>query len=177
MGGTRPPAGLWVGESLSTASCGAEAAPQPGLGGFVWGGGPPHKQAVGLGAAPQQDLGGRCGAGPDASLRSWPWNIAWARPLTCWKVSPAAVGQSCGAELWGSAVGRPTDPPLTLSVPLPVHKKPLQEVEIAAITHGALQGLAYLHAHNMIHRCVPHGCPTACPIACLGGLSAPRRAP
>lgn len=35
----------------------------------------------------------------------------------------------------------------------PVHKKPLQEVEIAAITHGALQGLAYLHSHNMIHRC------------------------
>lgn len=35
-----------------------------------------------------------------------------------------------------------------------VHKKPLQEVEIAAITHGALQGLAYLHSHNMIHRCV-----------------------
>lgn len=36
----------------------------------------------------------------------------------------------------------------------PVHKKPLQEVEIAAITHGALQGLAYLHSHNMIHRWV-----------------------
>ena len=35
-----------------------------------------------------------------------------------------------------------------------VHKKPLQEVEIAAITHGALQGLAYLHSHNMIHRWV-----------------------
>lgn len=35
-----------------------------------------------------------------------------------------------------------------------VHKKPLQEVEIAAITHGALQGLAYLHSHNMIHRYV-----------------------
>lgn len=34
----------------------------------------------------------------------------------------------------------------------PVHKKPLQEVEIAAITHGAMQGLAYLHSHNMIHR-------------------------
>lgn len=34
----------------------------------------------------------------------------------------------------------------------PVHKKPLQEVEIAAVTHGALQGLAYLHSHNMIHR-------------------------
>lgn len=36
----------------------------------------------------------------------------------------------------------------------PVHKKPLQEVEIAAITHGALLGLAYLHSHNMIHRWV-----------------------
>lgn len=35
-----------------------------------------------------------------------------------------------------------------------VHKKPLQEVEIAAITHGALLGLAYLHSHNMIHRWV-----------------------
>jgi len=35
---------------------------------------------------------------------------------------------------------------------LAVHKKPLQEMEIAAITHGALQGLAYLHSHNMIHR-------------------------
>lgn len=38
------------------------------------------------------------------------------------------------------------------SSPFPVHKKPLQEVEIAAITHGALQGLVYLHSHNMIHR-------------------------
>lgn len=41
-----------------------------------------------------------------------------------------------------------------------VHKKPLQEMEIAAITHGALLGLAYLHSHNMIHRwvCVIPGC-------------------
>uniref|UniRef100_A0A3B5B6D9 non-specific serine/threonine protein kinase n=1 Tax=Stegastes partitus TaxID=144197 RepID=A0A3B5B6D9_9TELE len=38
-----------------------------------------------------------------------------------------------------------------------VHKKPLQEVEIAAITHGALQGLAYLHSHNMIHRDIKAG--------------------
>uniref|UniRef100_A0A4W6DDZ3 Serine/threonine-protein kinase TAO2 n=1 Tax=Lates calcarifer TaxID=8187 RepID=A0A4W6DDZ3_LATCA len=38
-----------------------------------------------------------------------------------------------------------------------IHKKPLQEVEIAAITHGALQGLAYLHSHNMIHRDVKAG--------------------
>ena len=38
----------------------------------------------------------------------------------------------------------------------PVHKKPLQEVEIAAVTHGALQGLAYLHSHNMIHRYEQH---------------------
>uniref|UniRef100_A0AAX7UJY9 non-specific serine/threonine protein kinase n=1 Tax=Astatotilapia calliptera TaxID=8154 RepID=A0AAX7UJY9_ASTCA len=40
---------------------------------------------------------------------------------------------------------------------LEVHKKPLQEVEIAAITHGALQGLVYLHSHNMIHRDVKAG--------------------
>ncbi|XP_053362923.1 LOW QUALITY PROTEIN: serine/threonine-protein kinase TAO1 [Clarias gariepinus] len=40
---------------------------------------------------------------------------------------------------------------------LEVHKKPLQEVEIAAITHGALQGLAYLHFHNMIHRDIKAG--------------------
>ncbi|TTH54097.1 Serine/threonine-protein kinase TAO3 [Bagarius yarrelli] len=38
---------------------------------------------------------------------------------------------------------------------LEVHKKPLQEVEIAAITHGALLGLAYLHSHTMIHRMAP----------------------
>lgn len=43
---------------------------------------------------------------------------------------------------------------LTSSFPLPVHKKPLQEMEIAAITHGALEGLAYLHSHNLIHRLV-----------------------
>ncbi|XP_057214070.1 serine/threonine-protein kinase TAO2 isoform X1 [Triplophysa rosa] len=40
---------------------------------------------------------------------------------------------------------------------LEVHKKPLQEEEIAAITHGALQGLVYLHSHNMIHRDVKAG--------------------
>uniref|UniRef100_A0A668UW17 non-specific serine/threonine protein kinase n=1 Tax=Oreochromis aureus TaxID=47969 RepID=A0A668UW17_OREAU len=40
---------------------------------------------------------------------------------------------------------------------LEVHKKPLQEVEIAAITHGALQGLAYLHSQNMIHRDIKAG--------------------
>ncbi|KAH0513155.1 Serine/threonine-protein kinase TAO3 [Microtus ochrogaster] len=40
---------------------------------------------------------------------------------------------------------------------LEVHKKPLQEVEIAAITHGALQGLAYLHFHSLIHRDVKAG--------------------
>uniref|UniRef100_A0A8C8GG94 non-specific serine/threonine protein kinase n=1 Tax=Oncorhynchus tshawytscha TaxID=74940 RepID=A0A8C8GG94_ONCTS len=34
---------------------------------------------------------------------------------------------------------------------------PLQEMEIAAITHGALQGLAYLHSHNMIHRDIKAG--------------------
>uniref|UniRef100_A0A3B3VY86 non-specific serine/threonine protein kinase n=1 Tax=Poecilia latipinna TaxID=48699 RepID=A0A3B3VY86_9TELE len=40
---------------------------------------------------------------------------------------------------------------------LEVHKKPLQEVEIAAITHGALNGLTYLHSHNMIHRDIKAG--------------------
>lgn len=45
------------------------------------------------------------------------------------------------------------DTPVGKCIPS-VHKKPLQEVEIAAITHGALQGLAYLHSHNMIHRWV-----------------------
>uniref|UniRef100_A0A2K5K8Z1 non-specific serine/threonine protein kinase n=1 Tax=Colobus angolensis palliatus TaxID=336983 RepID=A0A2K5K8Z1_COLAP len=40
---------------------------------------------------------------------------------------------------------------------LEVHKKPLQELEIAAITHGALQGLAYLHSHTMIHRDIKAG--------------------
>ncbi|XP_044304784.1 serine/threonine-protein kinase TAO3 isoform X2 [Varanus komodoensis] len=40
---------------------------------------------------------------------------------------------------------------------LEVHKKPLQEVEIAAITDGALQGLAYLHLHCKIHRDIKAG--------------------
>ncbi|XP_051535881.1 serine/threonine-protein kinase TAO1-B-like isoform X2 [Myxocyprinus asiaticus] len=40
---------------------------------------------------------------------------------------------------------------------LEVHKKPLQEMEIAAITHGTLLGLAYLHSHNMIHRDIKAG--------------------
>lgn len=52
--------------------------------------------------------------------------------------------------------------------PSVVHKKPLQEVEIAAITHGALRGLAYLHSHNMIHRWVFVGMYHLCPQAfCL----------
>ncbi|XP_062858900.1 serine/threonine-protein kinase TAO2 [Trichomycterus rosablanca] len=38
-----------------------------------------------------------------------------------------------------------------------VHKKPLQEVEIAVIIHGALLGLVYLHSRNMIHRDVKAG--------------------
>ncbi|KAI5269593.1 Serine/Threonine-Protein Kinase Tao1 [Manis pentadactyla] len=38
-----------------------------------------------------------------------------------------------------------------------VHEKPLQGMEIAAITHGALQGLAYLHSHAMIHRDIKAG--------------------
>eukprot|EP00069_Balaena_mysticetus_P004778 bmy_17682T0 len=35
---------------------------------------------------------------------------------------------------------------------LEVHKKPLQEVEIAAVNHGALHGLAYVHSHSVIRR-------------------------
>lgn len=34
----------------------------------------------------------------------------------------------------------------------PVHKKPLQEDEIAAVCEGALQGLEYLHNYETIHR-------------------------
>ncbi|KAI5177772.1 Serine/Threonine-Protein Kinase Tao1 [Manis pentadactyla] len=35
---------------------------------------------------------------------------------------------------------------------LEFHIMPLQEMEIAAIIHGALQGLAYFHSRAMIHR-------------------------
>ncbi|KQK83852.1 serine/threonine-protein kinase TAO1-like protein [Amazona aestiva] len=35
------------------------------------------------------------------------------------------------------------------------HQQPLQELEIAAIVHGALQGLRYLHMHSVIHRMAP----------------------
>ncbi|XP_061300127.1 serine/threonine-protein kinase TAO2-like [Pezoporus flaviventris] len=37
------------------------------------------------------------------------------------------------------------------------HQQPLQELEIAAIVHGALQGLRYLHMHSVIHRDVKAG--------------------
>ena len=37
-------------------------------------------------------------------------------------------------------------------------------MEIAAITHGALEGLAYLHSHNMIHRYV---CVCCCVCVCV----------
>ncbi|XP_073088995.1 serine/threonine-protein kinase TAO1-like [Manis javanica] len=40
---------------------------------------------------------------------------------------------------------------------LKVYQKPLQEMEIAAIIHGALRGLAYLHSRAMIHRDVKGG--------------------
>ena len=35
---------------------------------------------------------------------------------------------------------------------LEVHKTPLQEVGIAAVNHGALHGLAYVHPHSVIRR-------------------------
>ena len=38
-----------------------------------------------------------------------------------------------------------------------VHKKPLREDEIAAICHGSLSGLAYLHSLGKIHRDVKAG--------------------
>ncbi|XP_070572866.1 serine/threonine-protein kinase TAO1-like isoform X2 [Ptychodera flava] len=38
-----------------------------------------------------------------------------------------------------------------------VHKKPLEEVEISAISYDALKGLSYLHANNRIHRDVKAG--------------------
>uniref|UniRef100_A0A3Q2NYA6 Serine/threonine-protein kinase TAO3 n=1 Tax=Fundulus heteroclitus TaxID=8078 RepID=A0A3Q2NYA6_FUNHE len=61
-------------------------------------------------------------------------NTAWVSGLMC------VTSHCCGA-----------------ATPLFIHKKPLQEMEIAAITHGALLGLAYLHSHNMIHRDVKAG--------------------
>lgn len=73
---------------------------------------------------------------------------SWYRPLT------TVVFEY--ALLWRTGVSVSVLPHHFKFVMFPffsVHKKPLQEVEIAAITHGALQGLAYLHSHNMIHRC------------------------
>lgn len=74
---------------------------------------------------------------------SWSWSTASARPQTSSK-----VGSSLHFTLLSILLSAFLTPFFLPSV----HKKPLQEVEIAAITHGALQGLAYLHSHNMIHR-------------------------
>ncbi|XP_065190447.1 serine/threonine-protein kinase TAO3-like [Sycon ciliatum] len=38
-----------------------------------------------------------------------------------------------------------------------VHKAPLEEDEISAVCHGALQGLLYLHGHDRIHRDIKAG--------------------
>ena len=82
----------------------------------------------------------------------------------------SAVGRRCrGAVPWGAP-----RLPLPHAAPAPqAHKKPLQEGEIAAITHGALRGLAYLHGHDVIHRCVTHGATHGCPAARPGARSAP----
>lgn len=40
---------------------------------------------------------------------------------------------------------------------LTVHKKPLQEEEVAAICNGALKGLEYLHGRNTLHRDIKAG--------------------
>jgi serine/threonine protein kinase len=63
------------------------------------------------------------------------------------KINKKAIGESSLFHLIPPVV-----PQFVIWFPSTVHKKPLQEVEIAAVTHGALQGLAYLHSHNMIHR-------------------------
>lgn len=79
---------------------------------------------------------------------SWWWSTASARPRTSSKVRLTPVHLLTRDYFIVSVVSDSS----SSSLFLPVHKKPLQEIEIAAITHGALQGLAYLHSHNMIHR-------------------------
>uniref|UniRef100_A0A673JSV3 non-specific serine/threonine protein kinase n=1 Tax=Sinocyclocheilus rhinocerous TaxID=307959 RepID=A0A673JSV3_9TELE len=72
----------------------------------------------------------------------------YLREHTAWLVMEYCLGSICLSS----------ERPLQTKFFLPtVHKKPLQEMEIAAITHGALQGLAYLHSHNMIHRDIKAG--------------------
>lgn len=85
---------------------------------------------------------------------SWWWSTVWARPPTSWKVSQTLNTTVCFNPLKMNDRPNLAENNCVRSshVFLSVHKKPLQEVEIAAITHGALQGLAYLHSHNMIHR-------------------------
>ncbi|XP_014818106.1 PREDICTED: serine/threonine-protein kinase TAO3-like, partial [Calidris pugnax] len=87
------------------------------------------------------------------------WGRGVRGPIDVGQGAPRSAPWVCPtAGLVGQPWVRPFSPQLAMeyclgsaSDLLEVHKKPLQEVEIAAITHGALQGLAYLHAHNMIH--------------------------
>ncbi|XP_069779258.1 uncharacterized protein [Narcine bancroftii] len=119
------------------------------------------------------------GKGHEPVLRRRMWGdetcarvLASGPMLTCLLClqSPAVAGHREGGEV-------PADPASSQHCPLPgllpagraawlvmefclasasdlleVHRKPLQEEEIAAITQGALRGLTYLHSHHIIHR-------------------------